>query len=66
MQWHKFLLPTDLHQMAIRENASLAVNHLEDTFSGSPAVVDREFYLRGERFLYCIAERGQTDSLQLK
>jgi outer membrane protein assembly factor BamB len=39
-----------------RENAPLAVNHLEDSFSASAAVVDREFYLRGERFLYCIAE----------
>jgi len=39
-----------------RENATLAVNHLDDTFSASAAVVDREFYLRGERFLYCIAE----------
>jgi outer membrane protein assembly factor BamB len=39
-----------------RENALLAVNHLEDSFSASAAVVDREFYLRGERFLYCIAE----------
>jgi len=49
-----------------RENVALAVNHLEDSFSASPAVVDREFYLRGERFLYCIAERGQTESIQLK
>jgi len=40
-----------------RENAALALNHLEDSFSASPAVVDREFYLRGERFLYCIAEK---------
>jgi outer membrane protein assembly factor BamB len=39
-----------------RENAALAVNHLEDSFSASPAVAGREFYLRGERFLYCIAE----------
>jgi outer membrane protein assembly factor BamB len=39
-----------------QENATVAVNHLEDSFSASPAVVDREFYLRGERFLYCIAE----------
>ncbi len=39
-----------------RENAALAVNHLEDSFSASPAVADREFYLRGEHFLYCIAE----------
>src|SRR5437867_6237832 len=48
------------------ENAALPVNHLEDSFSASPAVVDREFYLRGERSLYCIAERGQTESIQLK
>src|SRR5437867_1553523 len=39
-----------------RENAILAVNHLDDSFSASPALVGREFYLRGERFLYCIAE----------
>ena len=39
-----------------RENAALALNHLDDAFSASPALVDREFYLRGERFLYCIAE----------
>ncbi len=38
------------------ENAVLAVNRLEDSFSASPAMVDREFYLRGERFLYCLAE----------
>jgi len=39
-----------------RENGPLAVNKLEDSFSASPALVDRELYLRGERFLYCIAE----------
>jgi len=39
-----------------RENAVLAVNHLDDSFSASPALVGDEFYLRGERFLYCIAE----------
>ncbi len=38
------------------ENATLAVNHLDDSFSASAAVADREIYLRGERFLYCIAE----------
>lgn len=38
------------------ENAVLAVNRLEDSFSASPALVDRELYLRGERFLYCLAE----------
>lgn len=39
-----------------RDNAVLSVNRLDDSFSASPAVVDREFYLRGEKFLYCIAE----------
>jgi len=41
------------------ENATLAVNHLEDSFSASPALVDRELYLRGERFLYGIVEPKQ-------
>jgi outer membrane protein assembly factor BamB len=40
------------------ENAVLAVNHLEDSFSASPAVAGGEFYLRGERFLYCLSETG--------
>ena len=38
------------------DNPTLAVNHLEDIFSASPALVERELYLRGERFLYCLAE----------
>jgi outer membrane protein assembly factor BamB len=36
--------------------AILAVNRLDDVFSASPAVAERELYLRGEQFLYCIAE----------
>ena len=40
-----------------KENAMLAVNHLDDSFSASAALVDKEFYLRGEKFLYCIAEK---------
>ncbi len=40
-----------------RANATLAINRLEDAFSASPAVVDRELYLRGERFLYCLEEK---------
>jgi hypothetical protein len=39
-----------------RDNSVLAVNRLDDSFSASPALVGRELYLRGERFLYCIAE----------
>jgi outer membrane protein assembly factor BamB len=39
-----------------RENAQLALNRLDDAFSASPALVGREIFLRGERYLYCIAE----------
>ena len=41
------------------ENAPLAVNRLEDSFSASAALIDGELYLRGEQFLYCIAEAAQ-------
>jgi outer membrane protein assembly factor BamB len=34
----------------------LAVNRLDDSFSASAALVGRELLLRGERYLYCIAE----------
>jgi outer membrane protein assembly factor BamB len=40
-----------------RDNATLAVNKLDDSFSASAALVDGEIYLRGERFLYCIAKK---------
>ncbi|HWN94766.1 MAG TPA: PQQ-binding-like beta-propeller repeat protein, partial [Methylomirabilota bacterium] len=42
-----------------RENATLAVNHLDDSFSASAALAGHEMYLRGERFLYCIGEANQ-------
>lgn len=32
----------------------LATNTLDDSFSASPAVVDNELFLRGQRYLYCI------------
>jgi outer membrane protein assembly factor BamB len=35
---------------------SLAVNRLDDTISASAALAGRELFLRGERYLYCIAE----------
>jgi outer membrane protein assembly factor BamB len=34
----------------------LAQNKLDDTIVGSPAIVGREMFIRGEKFLYCIAE----------
>lgn len=42
-----------------QENATLAINHLDDSFSASAALVDRELYLRGEKFLYCVAEKQE-------
>jgi len=39
-----------------RENAGIAVNHLDDSFSASAALAGRELFLRGERFLYRIEE----------
>jgi outer membrane protein assembly factor BamB len=38
------------------ENTTLAVNRLDDSFSASAALVDGEIYLRGEKFLYCLAQ----------
>ena len=34
----------------------LAVNQLNDSFSASAAIVASEMFLRGERYLYCLAE----------
>jgi outer membrane protein assembly factor BamB len=39
-----------------RENATLAVNQLDDSFSATAALADGEIFLRGEKFLYCLAE----------
>ncbi|HVY69876.1 MAG TPA: hypothetical protein VHH73_08095, partial [Verrucomicrobiae bacterium] len=39
-----------------RQNQLLAVNKLGDSFSASAAAAGRELFLRGERFLYCLAE----------
>jgi len=35
---------------------TVAENRLSDGFDASPALVDREIYLRGYKYLYCIAE----------
>lgn len=34
----------------------LALNRLDDSFSASAVLVDKELFLRGEKYLYCIAE----------
>jgi hypothetical protein len=35
----------------------VSVNHLDDGFDASPALVDGEIFLRGYKYLYCIAEK---------
>ena len=35
----------------------IATNKLEDKFDASPALVDGELYLRGYRYLYCVAAK---------
>jgi outer membrane protein assembly factor BamB len=34
---------------------TLAVNHLDDSFAASAAIAGEELFLRGERYLYCLA-----------
>jgi hypothetical protein len=33
----------------------IGTNKLDDKFDASPALVDTELYLRGYRYLYCVA-----------
>jgi outer membrane protein assembly factor BamB len=39
-----------------QESTTLAMNHLDDSFSASAALAGKELFLRGEKFLYCLAE----------
>lgn len=54
-----YIVDLDGTTMVLRRGAGfemLALNRLEDSFAASPALVEGELYLRGERSLYCIAE----------
>ena len=46
---------TTLVLKAGREFEVVATNELDDGFDASPAIAGDELYLRGQRFLYCIA-----------
>jgi hypothetical protein len=35
----------------------LAVNKIDETVNASPAIVDNQLLLRGDKHLYCIAEQ---------
>ena len=39
--------------------ATLAENRLDDSFSASPAIAGDELFLRGHRYLYCIAAAAE-------
>jgi len=45
------------HAPRAADHPVLAVNRLDDSFSATAALAGRELYLRGERFLYCLAEQ---------
>ena len=45
---------------------TLAVNQLDDTFSASPAIVGREIFLRGNQYLYCIAEKMEAFEARIR
>ncbi len=53
-----YLTSRDGTTLVIKHGAQfevLATNSLEDGFDASAAIVDNEFYLRGRRYLYCLA-----------
>ena len=35
----------------------LATNRLDEKFDASPAAVDKELFLRGQEYVYCITEK---------
>ncbi len=35
----------------------LAVNHLDDPMDASPAIVGRQMFLRGRKYLYCLEKK---------
>jgi len=54
-----YLVGRDGNAAVIKHGAKfeiLAENHLDDYFDASPAIIGQELYLRGHKYLYCIAE----------
>lgn len=48
---------TQVFEHGVKEPKMLATNRLDDSFSASAAMVGKEMFLRGEKSLYCIAEK---------
>ena len=44
----------------------ISANRLDDGFNASPVAVGKELFLRGERFLYCIAKTESSSAAQEK
>jgi outer membrane protein assembly factor BamB len=40
---------------------TLAVNQLNDGFAASPALVDKQLFVRGQQYLYCLEEESSED-----
>jgi outer membrane protein assembly factor BamB len=55
-----YILGQDGSTAVIKHGAAyevVATNKLDDKFDASPALADNEIYLRGYRYLYCVAAR---------
>jgi outer membrane protein assembly factor BamB len=55
-----YVMDRDGNSMVIRNQQKfevLAQNKLEDTFDASPAIAGDELFLRGHKYMYCVAER---------
>ena len=56
---HVYVVGRDGVTLLLKPGSTLdivATNRLDERFDSSPAIAGDELYLRGERFLYCIAE----------
>jgi outer membrane protein assembly factor BamB len=54
-----YIVGRDGNTVVVRRGHELkivATNSLDESFSASPAIADKELYLRGQRHLYCLAE----------
>ncbi len=55
-----YMTDRDGNSMVIRHQQKfevLAQNKLDDTFDASPAIAGDELFLRGHKYMYCVAER---------
>ena len=61
---HVYVVGRDGITLLLKPGSTLDVvasNRLDERFDSSPAIAGDELYLRGERFLYCIAEQARHE-----